>query len=85
MKDPDYVMNMMASWTARDELEDTKIRIDFTDNSGTNQKNIFTYQHQFGINYKYKHKIDYNNNWRRAPTFLDRTLETKYWKDCNFS
>ena len=85
MKDPDYVMNMMASWTARDELEDTKIRIDFTDNSGTNQKNIFTYQHQFGINYKYKHKIDYNNNWRRAPTFLDRTLETKYWQDCNFS
>ena len=69
MKEPDYLMNMMAIWTALDDLEETNIRMDFTDNSGTNKKNIFTYQHPCGLNHQYKQQVDYNNNRGRAPTF----------------
>ena len=35
MKDPDYVMHIVASWMTLDKLEGGKIRRDFIDSSGT--------------------------------------------------
>ena len=35
MKDPDYVMKIMASWVALSELERSRTRRDFIDSSGT--------------------------------------------------
>ena len=41
MKEPGYVMKIMDSWMALDELEGTRTRIYFIDSSGTKGKNKF--------------------------------------------
>ena len=44
MKEPYYVMKVMASWITLDELEGTKTRIYFICSSGMKDKNQFTYR-----------------------------------------
>ena len=73
MKYPDYLMKIMAGWITRDELECTRTRRYFIDRSGINDTKQFTYQQQFGINFRYRHQVYNQNNHRRAPIFLERT------------
>ena len=85
MKEPDYVMKIMASWMKLDEVEGTRKRRYYIYISGTKRTKQFTYRHPFGINFIYIHKVDDHNNWRHAPTSFEKTRATKFWPDCNFS
>ena len=85
MKEPDYVMNIMASWMTLDEVQSTKTRRDPIDSSGTNETKLFTYRHPFGLNFKYTHQVYDHNNQRHAPIYLENTWDTKFWTYHNFS
>ena len=43
MKNPDYVMNIMASWMTLDELGGTQTRRDFIDTIGAKDTKKFIY------------------------------------------
>ena len=85
MKETDYVMKIMASWVALDELEGERTRRDFIDSSGTKEMKQFIYQHPFGVHFRYIHQVENQNNWRHAPISLERTWATKFWPDLKFS
>ena len=85
MKYPDYVMKIMAIWMTLDELEGSRTRIDFIDKRVTNEANKFTYWHPFGIQFRYRYKLDDYNNWRHAPIYLERTRETKLCPNRKFA
>ena len=44
MKEPDYVMKIMASWMTLGELDGTRTRIYFIDSSGKKETKQFTYR-----------------------------------------
>ena len=73
MKEPDYVMKIMAIWMTLEELDGAKTRRDFADSSGTKQTKLFTYRQPFGLYFKYRHQVDNHNNRRYAPISLERT------------
>ena len=85
MKDPDYVMKIVASWMTLDELEGARTRGYFINRSGTNETKQFTYHQPFRINFTYRHKVDDHNNRRHAPIYLERIWETNFCSDHNFS
>ena len=85
MKLPDYVMKIMASWMTLDELEGVRSRQYFIDRNGTKETNQFTYQHPFGINFRYRHQVDDHNNCRHAHIFLVSTWVTKFWPGNKFA
>ena len=62
MKEPDYVINIMASWMTLVELEDTSTRRELIDRSGTNKTKQFIYRNPFGIYSRYIHQADDHNN-----------------------
>ena len=78
MKDPDYVMKIVASWITLDELEGARTRRYFIDSSGTKETKQFTYRQPYGISFRYRHQVDDHNNRRHAPMSLERTWETKF-------
>ena len=65
-----------------DKLEGTKKRRYFTGISGMNQTELFTYQQQFGIHFKYRHQVYDQKIRRHTSTYLDKTWATKLWKYC---
>ena len=70
MKEPDYVMKIIAGWIKLDILEGARIRRYFIDSSGTKETKQFTYRKPFGINFRYINQVDDHNNWRHAPIYL---------------
>ena len=44
MKEPDYVMKILASWITLDELYGARTRRDFIESSGTKETKQFTYR-----------------------------------------
>ena len=85
MKDPDYVMQIMASCMALDELEGVRTRRDFIDSSGTKDTKKFIYGQKFGLHFIYIHQVDDHNNGRHAPISLARTWVTKSCLDHNLT
>ena len=85
MKEKDYLMKVIASWTTLDELEVSKTRKYFIGRSVTKDKNQFTYRKPFGINFRYKHQVDDHRNQIHVPISLEMTCTTKFCPDCNFS
>ena len=70
MKDPDYVMKIMASWVMIDELEGARTRGYFIDSSRKKEANQFTYWKPFLFHFRYLHQVDKHNNWKHAPISL---------------
>ena len=85
MKDPDYVMKIMASWMTLDGLEGARTRRYFIDINGTKETKHFTYRKPFGIHFRYIHQVDDHNNWIHVPIFLERAWATTFWPDRKFA
>ena len=49
IKEPDYVMKILASWMTLDDLEGARTLKDFIDSSGMKDTNQFVYQQPFRI------------------------------------
>ena len=65
MKEPDYVINTMVSWTTLDELEGANTRRDCIAISGTNDTNDFINWRPFGIH---------------SDTYINQTTTTSGYK-----
>lgn len=84
MKEPDYVMKVMASWMTLNELEGARTKRDWKEN-GVNKSKTFNYRQPFGLHFRYRHQVDDHNNRRHAPISIERTWATKFWADRNFA
>ena len=78
MKEPEYVMKIMASWMTIDELEGAKTRRSFIDSSEMNNTKQFTCPQPLGLHFKYRHQVDDHNNQRHAELSLYRIWRTKF-------
>ena len=85
MKEPDYVMKIMASWMTHDKIESARTRIYFIDISGTNETKHFTHQQRLGLHFRYIYQAENHNIWRHANFLLERTCTTKLWPYRNFA
>ena len=85
MKYPNYMINILAIWMTLDELEGERTRRYSIDIIGKKETKQFTYQHPFGIHFRYIHQVGNKNNWRHTPIYLERTWTTKFWSGRNFA
>ena len=74
----------MVSWMTLDELEGANKKRFYKGTAGQTMSTTFKYRQPFGINFRYRHQVDDQNNRRHAPIYLERTLATKFWLDRNF-
>ena len=80
-----YVMKIMEIWMKSYDLEGARTIRSFIDRSRTKGTKQFTYHYTFGINFRYRHQVDYHNNMRHATFSLKRTWSNKFWPDSNFA
>ena len=85
MKEPYYVMNIMASWITLDQLEGAKTRKYFIDSRGTKDTKQFTCRQPFALHFRYIHQVEDHNNQLHERISLERTHATKFWTDHNFA
>ena len=85
MKEPDYLMIMMASWIKLNELEGARTRRYFIHSGGIKYTNHLTYRQTFGTHFRYIHQVYDQNNGIQVPISLERKLAIKFWSDHNFS
>ena len=78
-------MKIMVSWMTHDELEGARTRQYFIDRNGMKDTKQFTYRNPFGINRRYIHQVDDQNDCRYSQNSLQRTWATKLWPDQNLS
>ena len=71
-------MKIMASWMTLDYLQGARTIRGFIDSSGKKQTSKFTYRNPFGLNFKYRHQVDDDNNHRHVPIYLKMTWATKF-------
>ena len=73
MKEPDYVMKIMVIWMTLDELEGESTRRHFIESSGKKKKKQFTYWQPFGINFRYKHQVEDQQQLRKLGIIMFAT------------
>ena len=81
MKDLYYVTRIMVIRMKLDELEGARTGRYFMGRSETKETNQFTQREKFGINFRYKHQVENQNNWRHAPIYLEGAWATKLCPD----
>ena len=74
MKEPDYVMKIMAIWVALDELQGERKVIYFIYRSVTKDTNQFTYRNPFGVHFRYIRQVENHNNRINAPISLEYSV-----------
>ena len=84
MKEPDYVMKLMASWMTLNYLVGENTKRDWKDNGVRNLKQ-FVYKQPFGMHFRYRHQVYNDNNRRHSPISIETTWVTKFWDDRNFA
>ena len=85
MKDPYFLMKIMASSMTLDKLKVAKTRRYIIERSVPKEKNQFQYDQLFGLYFRYKHQVDKQKNLIHAPIFKDITWMTILFPDPNFS
>ena len=65
-----------------DDLEGGQTWWDYLVDSVKTTKN-FCYKQPFGMHYKFRHKVYYNNNRRHLNLSVERTRDTNFWEDIN--
>ena len=84
-KEPEYVMNIMATWMTLEELDGSENRQEYKGRDGEYLTRLFKYCQPFGLHFRYRHPVDNHSNRRHAPISIERTWATKFWTDRNFA
>ena len=85
MKEPDYVMSIMATYGTLNEMDDGETKRHYVDENGDAQSTTFKYTELFYNHYKYRHVVDNNNNNRMQPIAIEKTWKTSWWPDRCFA
>ena len=84
-KEPEYVMKIMATWMTLEELDGADTRRDYKGRDGESLARLFKYRQPFGLNFRYRHRVDDHNNIIHAYISIESTWATKYWPNRNFA
>ncbi len=80
MKEPDYVMKIMASGGGLISDDNCKtVRRKWNDRNGVAQQATFQYTRPFDWHFRYRHIVDDHNNLRHSSPALEETWITKRW------
>ena len=71
MKEPDYVMKLMASWMMLNDLEGANTKRDWKDN-GVRKSKIFLYKQPYGMKFRYRNQVDDYNKRRHEPISIEK-------------
>lgn len=85
MKEPDYIMSIMATYGTTNEIEEGETRRQYKGDDGADKSTTFKYTELFYNHYKYRHMVDDNNNCRMQPIAIERTWLTNWWPDRCFA
>ena len=66
-KEPEYVMNIMATWMTLEELDGVDTKREYKGRDGESLARIFKYRQPFGLQLRYRHQVNDHNNRRYAP------------------
>ena len=78
MKEPNCVKKIMYKWMHLYNFEGGQTRWDYRVD-GFKIINTFCYKKPFGMHYKFRHKVDDNNNRWHSTISVERTWATKLW------
>jgi hypothetical protein len=79
MKEPDYVMKIMATGGSLIEMPDGGTSRTFKQSNGTNTTIQFNYREPFYNHFRYRHQIDDHNNRRHSPLSFEECWATHQW------
>ena len=71
MKEPYYAMKLMALWMALNDLECANNKRDWKEN-GFCKSIFFFYKQPFGMQFRYMHQDDDQNNRRHAKIYIEK-------------
>ena len=66
-KEPEYVMNIMATWMTLEELDGADTRREYKGRDGNYLARLFKYLQLFGLHFQYRHQVYNQKNIRHAP------------------
>ena len=75
MKEPDYVMKLMATYGSLTYHDDEKENVRIVNN----ETHKFKYKKPFSDHFKYRHSVDDHNNLRHSSPSLEETWVTFRW------
>ena len=85
LKEPAYVMKIMATWMTLNELYGADTRREYKGWDGQSLVRQFKYRHPSGLKFRYCHQVDDHNNIRHAPISIERIWATKLCRNINFA
>ena len=78
LNDPGCVIIMMNTYGMLEKLEGSDMQMRYEISGGGVLTKRFNYLKVFVGHFSFHHQVDDNNNRRRYPISVDRTLSTKY-------
>ena len=78
-KEPDYVMQLMATYGTDEEMEDGKTQRTTINNDGERTMVNFKYRELFYNHFKYRNLVDLHNQCRHQPLSLESIWATRRW------
>jgi Transposase IS4 len=84
MKEPNYVMMMMATYGTMKEEDDGNAKRTYTVN-GVNTTKNFKYTTPFYNHFKFRHQVDDHNAKRHSPISVEETLGSRRWSVRQFT
>jgi hypothetical protein len=85
MKEPDYVMRMMATGGLLDTNESCRMASRRWNNGGVEVQRTFQYKCPFDWHFRYRHAVDDHNNLRHALPSIEDSWNTQRWETRVFS
>jgi Transposase IS4 len=85
MKEPDYVMKLMATYGTNKEIESLSKRTVPNDNTRTTRTVSFHYTELFANHFAYRNAVDAHNQLRHQPISLEVIWATKRWANRVFA
>lgn len=80
MKEPDYVMKLMATGGRNEKSEETKLTSQTWIENGVKKEVYFHYPYPVHYHYKHPHLIDDHNNLHHAVPSIEESWSTKQWE-----
>ena len=79
MKEPDYIMSIMANYGATNEVASATTKCYYKVN-GVEKTTSFKYTEPFFNHFKYRYVIDKNNHQRMQPISIEETWKMHQWE-----
>jgi hypothetical protein len=85
MKEPDYVMALMASYGTQDLNNEGETERNYKNDAGEMVRKRFNYTELFYNHFTYRHAVDDHNNNRHQPISLEVIWATQRWANRVFA